>query len=159
MLVLNLGHNPLYRHFYKCLYIEFYIFLRHDITKANFVLFIWLDGNAVKKIARFLSISYILSTSTSTILLRVSLDKKGCTSAIQASLIAFGLHFLCTIYRIYYKVLYYVNRTVQWRCPSALSPSGTGNRKFQYFFSVQQSESKLSLCSLIEKVPNLRCCT
>ena len=27
-----------------------------------------------------------------------------------------------------YKVLDYVNRTVQWRCPSALPPSGTGNR-------------------------------
>ncbi len=29
--------------------------------------------------------------------------------------------------------------------------SGTGNRNFLYFFSAQQSESKLSLYSLIEK--------
>lgn len=27
MLGLNLGHSPLYRHFYKCLNIEFYHFL------------------------------------------------------------------------------------------------------------------------------------
>jgi len=34
MLVLNLGHNPLYRHFYKCLYIEllkFYLFIDNYI--------------------------------------------------------------------------------------------------------------------------------
>ena len=30
---------------------------------------------------------------------------------------------------------------------------------FLYFFSTRQSESKLSLFSLIEKVPNLHCCT
>ena len=47
-LVLNLGHSPLYRHFYKCLYIEFDTFPRHDIVKASFALLIWLDGNAVK---------------------------------------------------------------------------------------------------------------
>lgn len=51
---------------------------------------------------------------------------KDCTSAIQASLIVFDLHFLCTICRICYKVLYYGNRTVQRRRPSALPPSGTG---------------------------------
>ena len=30
---------------------------------------------------------------------------------------------------------------------------------FLYFFSTRQSESKLSLFSLIEKAPDLRCCT
>ena len=85
------------------------------------------------------------STITSTILLRVSLNKKGCTSAIQASLIAFDLHFLCTICRICYKVLYYGNRTVQWRCLSALPPSGTGNRIVSYIFSLRKSSSKLAL--------------
>ena len=63
MLVLNLGHSPLYRHFYKCLYIEFDTFLRHDIAKASFVLFIWLDENAVKNFTRLFTISYILHTS------------------------------------------------------------------------------------------------
>ena len=48
MLVLNLGHCPLYRHFYKCLYIEFETFPCHAIVKASFALLIWLDGNAVK---------------------------------------------------------------------------------------------------------------
>ena len=43
------------------------------------------------------------------------------------------------------KVLYYVNRTVQWRCPSALPPSGTGNRISLYIFSSWQSPSKLAL--------------
>ena len=38
-----------------------------------------------------------------------------------------------------------------------LPPSGTGNKIFLYFFSARQSESKLSLFSLIEKVPNLHC--
>ena len=56
MLVLNLGHSPLYRHFYKCLYIEFYTFPRHDIAKASFALFIWLDGNAVKNFTCLLTI-------------------------------------------------------------------------------------------------------
>lgn len=60
MLVLNFGHSPLYRHFCKCLYIEFYTFPRHDIAKASFALFIWLDGNAVKKFTCLLTISYIL---------------------------------------------------------------------------------------------------
>ena len=59
MLVLNLGHSPLYRHFYKCLYIEFDTFPRHDIAKASFALLIWLDGNAVKKFTCLLTISYI----------------------------------------------------------------------------------------------------
>ena len=45
-----------------------------------------------------------------------------------------------------------MNRTVQWRCPSALPPSGTGNKISWYLFSVRQSVSKLSLFSLIEKV-------
>ena len=31
-LVFNLGHSPLYRHFYKFLYIEFDTFPRHDIA-------------------------------------------------------------------------------------------------------------------------------
>ena len=60
MLVLNLGHSPLYRHFCKCLYIEFYTFPHHDIAKASFALFIWLDGNAVKNFTCLLTISYIL---------------------------------------------------------------------------------------------------
>lgn len=91
------------------------------------------------------------STFTSTILLRVSLDKKGCTSTIQASLIVFDLHFLCTICRICYKVLYYGNRTVQWRCPSALLPSGTGNRNVSYIFSLWQSSSKLAMLIVYRK--------
>ena len=62
-LVLNLGHSPLYRHFYKCLYIEFDTFPRHDIVKASFALLIWLDGNAVKNFTCLLTISYILPTS------------------------------------------------------------------------------------------------
>ncbi len=62
LLALNLGHSPLYRHFCKCLYIEFYTFPRHDITKANFALFIWLDGNAVKNVTCLLTISYIFFT-------------------------------------------------------------------------------------------------
>ena len=45
-----------------------------------------------------------------------------------------------------------MNRTVQWRCPSALPPSGTGNKISLYFFSARQSVSKLSLFSLIEIV-------
>ena len=63
MLVLNLGHSPLYRHFYKCLCIEFYTFPRHDIVKASFALLIWLDGNAVKIFTCLLTITYILHTS------------------------------------------------------------------------------------------------
>ena len=62
-LVLNLGHSPLYRHFYKCLYIEFETFPRHDIAKASFALLIWLDGNAVKNFTCLLTITYILHTS------------------------------------------------------------------------------------------------
>ena len=55
---LNLGHSPLYRHFYKCLYIEFDTFPRHDIAKASFALLIWLDGNAVKNFTCLLTITY-----------------------------------------------------------------------------------------------------
>ena len=57
---LNLGHSPLYRHFYKCLYIEFDTFPRHDIVKASFAMLIWLDGNAVKNFTCLLTITYIL---------------------------------------------------------------------------------------------------
>ena len=46
------------RHFYKCLYIEFETFPRHDRVKASFALFIWLDENAVKNI--LLTLTYIL---------------------------------------------------------------------------------------------------
>lgn len=35
--------------------------------------------------------------------------------------------------RIYYKVLYYVNRSVQWRCPSALASSGTEKEPYETF--------------------------
>ena len=59
LLVLNLGHSPLYRHFYKCLYIEFDTFHRHDIAKASFALLIWLDGNAIKNFTCLLTITYI----------------------------------------------------------------------------------------------------
>ena len=76
---------------------------------------------------------------------------KGCTSTIQASVIVFDLHFLCTICRICYKVLYYGNRTVQWRCPSALLPSGTGNRNVSYIFSLWQSSSKLAMLIVYRK--------
>ena len=58
-LVLNLGHSPLYRHFYKCLYIEFDTFPRHDIVKASFALLIWLDGNAVKNFTCLLTIGIL----------------------------------------------------------------------------------------------------
>ena len=61
-LVLNLGHSPLYRYSYKSLYIEFDTFPRHDIAKASFALFIWLDGNAVKNFTCLLTITYILHT-------------------------------------------------------------------------------------------------
>ena len=56
---LNLGHSPLYRHFYKCLYIEFDTFPRHDIVKASFALLIWLDGNAVKNFTCLLTIRFV----------------------------------------------------------------------------------------------------
>ena len=59
MLVLNLGHSPLYRHFCKCLYVEFYTFPRQDIVKASFALFIWLDGNAVKSFTCLLTIRFV----------------------------------------------------------------------------------------------------
>ena len=58
-LVLNLGHSPLYRQFYKCLYIEFDTFPRHDIVKASFALLIWLDGNAVKNFTCLLTIGIL----------------------------------------------------------------------------------------------------
>ena len=44
-------------------------------------------------------------------------------------------------------------------CEHTLPSFGTGNKIFLYFFSARQSESKLSLFSLIEKVPNLHCWT
>ena len=59
MLVLNLGHSPLYSHFYKYLYIEFDTFPRHDIAKASFALYIWLDGNAVKIFTCLLTIGIL----------------------------------------------------------------------------------------------------
>lgn len=43
--------------------LELNIFPRHDIAKASFVLFIWLDGNAVKDLTCLLTISYILHAS------------------------------------------------------------------------------------------------
>ena len=63
-LVLNLGHSPLYRYSYKSLYIEFDTFPRHDIAKASFALFIWLDGNAVKNFTCLLTIFIIFLRST-----------------------------------------------------------------------------------------------
>ena len=160
----NLGHSPLYRHFCKCLHIEllkFYLFfnyyihfLRSTIRKQAFIvltyrkcwhianpIYFMIFGCTQHSSNKFGSALIGSTKIRSSRMLKKSLQplnilNKGCTSAIQASLIVFDLHFLCTICRICYKVLYYGNRTVQWRCPSALPPSGTGNRIVSYIFSL-----------------------
>ena len=175
VLVLNLGHSPLYRHFCKYLYIEllkfrlffnYYIhFLRSTIRKQAFIvltyrkcwhianpLYFMVFGFTRQNSNKFGS-ALIGTTIRSSRMLKKSLQplnilNKGCTSAIQASLIVFDLHFLCTICRICYKVLYYGNRTVQWRCLSAFPPSGTGEclpYHILYIFSAKSEKTILIL--------------
>ena len=151
--MLNLGHSPLYRHFCKCLYIELLKFRLifnywHIANPIYFMIFGCTRHSSNKFGSALIGTKIRSSRMLKKSLQPLNISNKGCTSAIQASLIVFDLHFLCTICRICYKVLYYGNRTVQWRCPSALPPSGTGEclpYHLLYIFSAKSEKTILIL--------------